>query len=132
MKTRTTTTTKTHDRRQANAERATLGRPAYAGWFVNYKFHVRKYEGTRWWGVYADMDGLVYYTRSRKEAIRLINDGKLDYLLPDPIFTWRVHYSLCGRDHDIDVQTGTSNQARRAVTDMVPGAVVTDATKISE
>lgn len=44
--------------------------------------------------------------------------------------SFRVHYSIRGNGRDITVQAESSAEARRVVTDMFPGAVVTGAHRI--
>ena len=44
--------------------------------------------------------------------------------------TYRVHYSIRGSGRDISVQAESSAKARRVVTEMFPGAVVTGSHRV--
>ena len=44
--------------------------------------------------------------------------------------SYRVHYSVRGSGRDITVQAESSPEARRTVTDVFPGAVVTGVSQI--
>jgi hypothetical protein len=46
--------------------------------------------------------------------------------------SYRVHYSLRGSGRDITVQAASSSEARRAVMEMFPGAVVTGVSRIKK